>query len=173
MRLPARRGSALFSRDNRFIWVRTFLHQITVHTPEEPAGNKRVILTLTRGAGEHLGIDLTALTASELKAFRETVAIATEIAAPIVERLDLEAQEAVKNGNSELDDRFYRPLPTVVVRKRALEEYDEELLRRRTELLVSASDGRGAEAGTPVPSGGVAEPEQEDRQSSDVTPSDS
>ncbi len=120
---------------SRFIWTRLAYHQMFVNTPlrAEPEGT-RVLLSLGRGQGKPVTIDLTSLTAVELAAFKQTVLIATEIAEPICEDLDRRALEELENGN-DANPRCYRPLPTVVVRPRAFREYSGRLLDGRTDVL--------------------------------------
>lgn len=142
-----------FNRANRFVWTRLMRQQLTVRCVEHTVQKtQRVLLTITGSSdSQSITIDLTALTGHELEAFKETVLIATEVAEPIVATLDKAALENVNADDS--DDRIYRPLPTVVVRKGALKEYDEGVLRRRSAFFqrdgmrILAGVGPGDEGG--------------------------
>jgi hypothetical protein len=106
-----------------------------------------------------------------LLAFREAVLIATEVAEPLVRNLDAAARERLDDGDDS-DDRLYRGLPTVVVRKRALGKYDEGVLQRRSDVL----QGIGAQflAGE-LPAfegGGLDELKEERDGSTDESPPD-
>lgn len=167
MRLPAsKRGMKDFSRMARFIWTRLPNHQITVQTPEdeERKGEQRVVLTLVRGASgsnNSVTIDLTALTREELLAFRETVAIATEVAEPLVVKRDQDAMERMDAGDDS-DPRIYRGLPTMVVRAGALREYDQGVLGRRQDVLSGIGYNKLPGNGVPGPGSSVDESVQED-----------
>jgi hypothetical protein len=139
VRFPGRQQAPEFKLNTRFIWCRTLWHQLTVSVPwTRDKSRQSVLLSLVRGAGQAVVIDLTSLTLPELIAFRETVAIATEVAEPIVRRLDLDAAEGFTDDGDDSNNRLYRPLPTVAVRKRALAEYDQGVLDRRTNALSGA-----------------------------------
>lgn len=135
MKLPSQRtgGNVDVSPTTRFIWTRLAYHQASVNTPEND-GQTRVLFSLNRGQGKPVVIDLTALTLVELEAFRQTVLIATEAAAPICKELDLRAQKEMENGN-DANPRCYRPLPTVVIRTRAFREYSGRILDGRQDVL--------------------------------------
>lgn len=149
------------NRRNQFAWIKFMWHQIAIHVPlSTNKSYQRVILTINRGNGTPVGLDLTNLTLLELQAFTETVALATEIAKPIVERLDLEARKEDEDGN-EPGDRFYRPLPTVVIREGALDEHNKELLRRRADVLSRLSAKSALKESAAIGSGSVDEQQQE------------
>lgn len=137
MKLPARRHGENpdFARATRFIWTRLSRHTIQVNTPDHSRGGQRVILSITHGVNKTVRIDLTALTYPELLALRETINIATEVAEPICQSLDNKAAEKMNHDGDDSDERIYRPLPTVVVRKGTLREYDQGILDRRKDVL--------------------------------------
>lgn len=135
------------NRLNRFMWTRLPSHEVVIHVPDSNDETyQRVMLTLSRQYSQ-VTIDLTGLTVVELQAFRETVLIATDVALPIVEALDQKARDDELNGDDS-DNRLYRGLPTVVVRKGALREYSEGLLLGRKDVLqaIGTQFGSGGQA---------------------------
>lgn len=156
-----------FDRANRFVWTRLLRHQITIGIPEHTKyGTPRVLLTfIGTNTSQAFTIDLTALTGPELAAFKETALIATEVAEPIVEGLDRAALENADADDS--DDRLYRPLPTVVVRKGALREYAEGVLQRRDAVLRSLDATILAGVGAAADGGDVDRHEQEGLEAQD------
>jgi hypothetical protein len=130
------KGNSDLSAASRFLWTRLAYHSLNVNTPASQIGkgHSRVIFSLTRGQGQPVVIDLTALTAVELEAFKQSVLIATEVAAPICAELDHRAQEEMENGDDS-NPRCYRPLPSVVIRPRAFREYRGSILDGRKDVL--------------------------------------
>lgn len=134
MKLPDRDRSD-FGTQNRFMLTRTSFHTVQVYTPPNPdTGLPKVILSINRGAGKPMAIDLSMFTEQELIAFKETVLIATEVAQPVCTALDQRAQEAMNNGD-DTDPRTYRSVPVVFVRPRSLQEYDRRLLDGHKDVL--------------------------------------
>lgn len=134
---PKTQGNAIkdLGPMSRFVWTRLAYHNLFVNTPiRAEEDTTRVILSIGRGTGKPVTIDLTSLTATELAAFKHTVLIATEVAEPICKALDDRAREEMNNGN-DANPRCYRPLPTVVVRPRAFREYSGGLLDGRKDVL--------------------------------------
>jgi hypothetical protein len=139
---------AWLNRLNRFLWTKLPFCEVTINTPVSGDGtHQRTVLTISKHFG-HITMDLTALTEVELNAFRETVLIATDIAAITVAQLDQRARDDELNGN-EPDDRLYRGIPVMVVRKGALGEHSSGVLLGREDILsrVGAQFSTGGSAG--------------------------
>lgn len=146
-----------FSNKNRLILTRLLHHMLQIHTPEDPEFNTtKIILSISKGSARPMAIDLTRLTEKELIAFRETVLIATEAAQPICAELDQRAQEAMRNGDDS-DTRSYRPVPVVLVKPRALRQYDKRLLDRREDVLQGVNVNVMQPDGVSGPGGEVDE----------------
>ena len=176
MKLPAKKPgrspsvNAAFSQLTRFLYTRLIHHTVIVNAPMDAAGRfQRIILSIMHGKGTNVAIDLTHLTLAELIAFRETVAIATEVAEPIVRQRDLEAQEKAENGDDS-DDRIYRAVPTVVVRERALNSYNESVLNGRPDVFQRVGPGNGRLGRSSDGGSAVDERKQEDGGTQDEPP---
>lgn len=151
-----------FARIFRFMWTRLLRHQVSIIVPDDATriGRQRVLLTFVSGMNRPVTIDLTNLTLPELRALSETVAIAVEVAEPEVMARDQEAREKQDAGDDS-DDRCYRPLPYVVIRKGALRAYHEGLLLRRKNVL-SGVDLNVMPGRRPAVAGGSVDEQQQE-----------
>lgn len=155
MKLPAKDNSD-YSPKNRFMLTRLLWHVLQIYTPKHPDnGENKIILSLGRGAGKPMAIDLTRFTEQELIAFKETVLIATEAAQPICAELDRRAQEAMEDEDP--NPRTYRPLPVVFIRPRAFGKYDKRLLDGHQNVLQGVQFNLMQSNGTAEPGGDLDE----------------
>lgn len=135
---PSKRASSsAFSKASRAIWLRLPYHQASMHVIKNHVNTPvEIILNLTRGNSPGTLINLTRLTHAELLALREVILIATEVAEPLVLAADENARKAADNGDDS-DDRVYRGLPTLVVRRTVLPvgTHSESVLDRHKDVF--------------------------------------
>lgn len=164
------KGNSDFQNRIRFILTRLTYHTIQVHTPSNPeTGLSKVLLSLNRGAGRPVTVDLSALTVEELAAFKESVLIATEAARPICVELDRRAQEAMQNGD-DADPRTYRSVPVVFVRPGSLAKYDRRLLDGRKDVLQGVQFNVMQSNGVSEPGGDLDEHVQVEQDGTEDNP---
>jgi hypothetical protein len=173
MKLPSGRGIAkdgkpsLLTRANRFMWTKLPNYEVVVNVPlANDETHQRVFFSISRPYGQ-VSIDLTALTAVELAALRETFLIATDVARPVVEALDQKARDDEQDGNDN-NPRLYRQLPLVVVRKGALTSYSESLLLGREDVLHAVGAQFSAAGSAESESSGVVNGNKDDSVAGDI-----
>ena len=114
--------------ENRYAWVQCEAGKFLILVGnDEGHGQDVVIYHPKPGKQPDLSIKLTDLTIPELEALRDLFVTALDWARPVVERRDKEAEDAW-NAGDDSHTRNYRPLPTVVYRKRPVAQHGEELL---------------------------------------------
>lgn len=128
------RGARTYKRYDRFnpgreAWVDLpryvavmYRNPENVEQDEAAVGHDFIRLSFHFGGRSGTNLNLTTLTALELKALKEVVDRAFEAALPICESLDAEAQEAFDQGD-DTRVRLYRPVPQVIVRERVQPEH--------------------------------------------------
>jgi len=149
-----RKPGNVFSKASRAVWCRLPWHQVSVNIPKiDKDDYDHICVALTRGNSTTV-IDLSRLTLPELAAFRFAVLVATDLAEPIVRALDEKARNDYATGDDS-DDRGYRGLPTLVVRRSVLPvgAHSEGVLQRYQDALQGIggqvlSGGGPAEAGS-------------------------
>jgi hypothetical protein len=143
-RKPYQSQAARFKMgENRFGWVKNALADfvIMIYPPDNPIleeepeegvmpeqqaveSGENVRLVIARKRDRAMTLDLTILTEQEASDLRTLLNLAFDIAMPIIQLRDKEAQQAYEHGNDSLY-RIYRAVPQFVVSKREGLEYPE------------------------------------------------
>jgi hypothetical protein len=130
--------------ETRAAWVNTEATKAVILLGEDKGSGPDVVLFLPRpGRIPDVAINLTNLTEPELTALSDLFEAAFIWARPVVRQRDKEADDAWQNGDDSYS-RSYRPLPTVVYRKRPEYEHGESV-RERLEGVPEGSGGERAD----------------------------
>jgi integrase len=113
--------------ENRYAWIISEAGKFLILVgKDEGSGSDVVVYHPKPGSQPDVRINLTNLTGPELSALEELFRTAFEWAKPVVERRDREADDAWNRGDDSFS-RNYRPLPTVVYRKRPEPQHSESV----------------------------------------------
>ncbi len=123
------RGSAKLVEERR-AWVRCVFGEFIIYdqsmtTDPDPEAGERIQLTYRDGR-KYSRWNLTTLTTEELDAVKKLFDMAFDLARPICEERDKEAQHAFENGDNSFA-RIYRQSPLFVDRSRPIGEHSPSL----------------------------------------------
>ena len=153
---------------DRYAWVQCEAGKFVIIVGEDNGHGPDVVLYHPRpGKILDVSIKLANLTLEELTALRELFNTAFDWAEPVVKQRDKEAQDAWEAGDDS-HSRNYRPVPTVVYRKRPVGEHDEGVRERPESLPEGGIAGRDGDSGGVRGAGDdLVEPDPEDHGSED------
>lgn len=154
--------------ENRYAWVISETGKWMILVGADMGHGTDVVLFNPRpGKVTDVTINLTNLTRPELDALRELFNTAFEWAETVVDQRDKEAQDAWDQGDDS-HTRNYRPLPTVVYRKRPEREHSSGV-RQRPDAVLEGGVGERPDHPGGVRGAGdeLAEPHSEPGQSED------
>lgn len=111
--------------EDRYAWVHGLIGKFMILVGEDKGSGPDVVIHMPRpGKIPDHALNLSSMTMPELEALRDLFATAFEWAETVVRLRDKEAEDAW-NAGDDSHARNYRPLPTVVYRKRPEFQYRE------------------------------------------------
>lgn len=129
--------------DERYAWITVETGKYVILVGKDEGHGSDVVLHMPRpGKIPDLAIPLTNLTIQELDELQAMFNTAFEWARPVVQQRDKEAEDAWNEGDDS-HSRNYRPLPTVVYRKRPVGEHGESVRERPEGVPAGGRGGHG------------------------------
>lgn len=125
-------------------WVLTEPARVSMYVGVESREICNDLIISIKQLGRAMGasMNLTRMTEEELLATKKLLDRAFELALPVVQRRDKEANDALDQGDDTYP-RVYRAVPQLVYREGAVTEYRESLHGRLEDLSFGDGDGRG------------------------------